>query len=356
MSSSPIPRADLIDVLSAARLGWSLAELRGRLRDPAPPHGPSHRTERALPLGAERTWGEQSIEVETAVATLAERLKVDFPIEQLSNQPSNLKGSASDRLRAVAEALTAARASSPAALSAAWDDVTQFFWSWDAAIQDEFAAAPSCSAAYQLGRGIAEIHWALDPGLTDDSDYRSWGFLLGDRRGEILEGLLVRLTNYYDPMTLHALRCSLGRWRALVESGLNRTTPNSLSALAGQAVIWHDLIVADRDGASLVAPSDVLRKPGEFLPVFRHLWPEALILGSGSLLLFFAAALLLSPGGQAAGAAIGILGILGVSGAALATRARAAAVGLLSTMRDQLYLDLAAENAFVGPRTSSRMR
>ena len=355
--SSAIDPADQAKVRSAARLGWSLAELRGRLRPAVIPTEARHRAENALPLGAERSNREKSIEVEAAVAALAASLNVDLGIDKLSGQPTHPACLASERLRTLSQELAAAQAgTSSEPLGAAWREVTNFFYAWDAAIQDSFAAEPHQSAAYQFGRGVAETRWALYQEITEDSDWRSWGFLLGSVRGQILDGLLARLADYYDPTTRHALSSSLGRWQALVLVGSNMSAPDTMAALKSQAFIWRDLIVGDRNGTGLVAPSDVLRKPGNFAPVLMHLWPEALVLGSSSLLLLFAAFLLSSSGNQTVGAVIGVLGILGVSGAALATRARAAAIGLLSQIHDQLYFDLAAEKAFVGPRSSSRAR
>jgi hypothetical protein len=75
---------DAADVLSALRLGWYLAEARGRNR-PGGPGGasaslPDH-ADHALPLRIERTKTELRIEVQTVVAQLANALGVDEPAD-----------------------------------------------------------------------------------------------------------------------------------------------------------------------------------------------------------------------------------------------------------------------------------
>jgi hypothetical protein len=355
----PTKPADLTLVLSAARLGWNVAELRGRLRpQPTTQVRSTHpRDDSALPLGAERTNLEKSIELEAAIGVAAEALHLDPDASKLSGEARDESGSASDRFTALSRALAKARkGDSQEVAKAAWERVADFFYAWDAKIQDGLVSEPHQSAAYQLGRGVAEIRWALDPTVQDDSDWRSWEFLLSPKRGRILDSQLARLTDYYDPTTRHALSSSMKSWRAVVATRSNRSAPATITDVQAQAFIWRDLIVGDSVGSSLVAPADILSRPGSFAPVFRHLWPEATVLGLGSLLLLIGASLVSSTGSQTMGAVVGLLGILGVSGAALATRARATAIDLLSQIHEQLYFDIAADQAFVGPGTRSRLR
>src|ERR1700752_5084229 len=71
---------DAKDVLSALRLGWCLAEMRGRNRPDGPPGDaatmPDHNYY-ALPLRIERSKTELRIEVQAVVAALAKELRVD---------------------------------------------------------------------------------------------------------------------------------------------------------------------------------------------------------------------------------------------------------------------------------------
>lgn len=71
---------DAHEVLSALRLGWSVAEMRGRNR-PGGPSGdisglPDH-IDHPLPLRIERGKTELRVEVQSVVAELAQELRVD---------------------------------------------------------------------------------------------------------------------------------------------------------------------------------------------------------------------------------------------------------------------------------------
>ncbi len=83
--------SDAERVLRALRLGWAMAELRGRLRPGhklvhLDPFVPKLRSEHALPLTGERGELEQLIEVEVAVGALAEQRALDFDVNQLTGQ------------------------------------------------------------------------------------------------------------------------------------------------------------------------------------------------------------------------------------------------------------------------------
>jgi hypothetical protein len=73
------------DVVTAMRLGWNLAEARGRNRPDAPPGAnaglpgpPSH----ALPLHIEQSPAELRIQAQGVVATMAKKLGVDLGIQR----------------------------------------------------------------------------------------------------------------------------------------------------------------------------------------------------------------------------------------------------------------------------------
>jgi integrase len=95
--------ADKDGVIGAFRLGWAMAEFRGRIRlgphDPAaPPVGEAARTDDALPLSAERRPCEQAIETREVLASLAGQLDVDVPVGELSDQDHERDKKASERL------------------------------------------------------------------------------------------------------------------------------------------------------------------------------------------------------------------------------------------------------------------
>ena len=71
---------DAHDVLAALRLGWSVAEMRGRNWPDGPPGeviGMPDRLDHPLPLRIERGKTELRIEIQSVVAELAQELRVD---------------------------------------------------------------------------------------------------------------------------------------------------------------------------------------------------------------------------------------------------------------------------------------
>jgi hypothetical protein len=355
--------ADRDLVLAAARLGWTLAELRGRLwHPPTAPPSEAKRGDNNLPLGQERTESEQLIEYGAVLDGLAALLGVNVPVERLTDHPKGLKGTAADWRRAAVGGVLRARKADPPdadAVTAALADATTFFYSWDAKIQDELAATPARSAAYQLARGVAEIRWHLDRHASGPTNRTSPEFLLGSKRGEVIDRLLDRLDSYYDPVTSHALRESLRQWRGFVPAPAAPAAPGATApavndawdnALWRQATIWHDLILGQREGAGLVSPRELLNRPGSILPIVRRLLPELAVMAVGAGLLLVAAALLASPDAQAPLAAvIAVLGVLGVTGAGISAKARASAMDLIATIRDELYQALVADKAVIRP-------
>jgi len=69
---------DAHDVLAALRLGWSVAEMRGRNRPDGPPGEVIGMPDRVdHPLRIERGKTELRIEIQSVVAELAQELRVD---------------------------------------------------------------------------------------------------------------------------------------------------------------------------------------------------------------------------------------------------------------------------------------
>ena len=173
---------DTADVLSALRLGWYMAEVRGRSR-PGSPVTPAeslpNRAGHMLPLRIERTPGELRIEAQAVIRKLAADLEVDTVT--VNGQPRNL----ADHVVQQAVALAGAK---PQAAPDVWRALALSIYQFDAHIQDALAAQSGTrSAAYQLGRGLAEVYWALDPAAQCDPPAPDcWTFLLGTQRcGEL---------------------------------------------------------------------------------------------------------------------------------------------------------------------------
>jgi hypothetical protein len=160
--------ADRDLVVTALRLGWTLAEVRGRNRLYPPPIDTSSfpRGDHALPLRYERSAPEQNIEAQVVVSYLAKRLEVDNPLGQPTSYPTAL----AQTLQALADA----RPKGGKDADDAWDNLAELIYHWDADIQDRLSAvSDSQNMGYQLGRGLSESYWALD-GATASS----WKVLL----------------------------------------------------------------------------------------------------------------------------------------------------------------------------------
>lgn len=274
---------DAYDVLSALRLGWSVAEMRGRNRPDGPPGevvGMPDHLDHPLPLRIERGKTELRIEIQSVVAELAQQLCVDDADHGTSysaalGEKTTLLAhtrapKAADALRqalgllgqqqpeqalqaltnglAVQQAVVARRRQALAAAQFArapeaavrheqaccagaeaglaalehvidtsaegqqssiaqhlnefavaarqpWADLAELMWQFDAHVQDRLAAlSESRAIGYQLGRGLADTYWALNPGQEHGS--ASWSFLLGERRCGELSRLTGRLAVY----------------------------------------------------------------------------------------------------------------------------------------------------------------
>src|SRR5215831_10933893 len=163
---------DALEVINALRLGWYVAEVRGRSRPggPRPPGDelPS-RGDHVLPLRIERTAPELRAEAQAILHKLSGDLGVDAVTD---HDPAQSRTAV---IGQQADALAAAEPQSAAAV-AAWQALT--------------AESDLRAAAYQLGRGLAEMYWALDPDAACDPLMpECWTFLLGAHRCEELTRL-----------------------------------------------------------------------------------------------------------------------------------------------------------------------
>jgi hypothetical protein len=454
---------DASKVMTAFRLGWYLAEVRGRNRPGGPPGSsarmPDH-IDHALPLRSERSPAELRIEAQSVITALAGDLHVDEEdgheasfgeaidnqakllahvrapvaadalqqgIDVLDKTPTRqarpvarevfaqLKQAIADqqvvvdrRWQAVADAEQALanaktedkaaaeatvkleqatadgeqkgllmlqnganalrhafgkQADSAAALQAglaalrsglqtltdaahqAWEDLAELLWEFDAHIQDELTAAgESQEVGYQLGRGLAETYWALDPAQVDGST--GWSFLLGAERCAELGRLVGRLGAYMGSYTAPAVAGTIVIWQSVArtpgwrgedQAGLDAAQ----QALYRQTRRWYELIVLGQDPTTLIKPYQlmtnyrtVLRALGLFLPQL-----VATIAGLGFLgILLF----LLSNDSKAAWAQTltGVLAAVGLSYAGLTGTVKSSAQAMLTRLRQDGYTDL----------------
>ena len=152
----------LSDAQDLIRLGWALAELRGRLEFGDSDIGRlqtslPRRTDQALPLADERSITEQLIAAKKLIVPLAERAKLSFDndgasIVDADGHPSTAACSVAVRVVQLADDVPEGHDSPERAK--AWHAFTEALYKWDARIQDTLAGSSfGGSTAYQLGRG-----------------------------------------------------------------------------------------------------------------------------------------------------------------------------------------------------------
>jgi hypothetical protein len=192
-----VVRADAAEqVQIALRLGWTLAEFRGRneliaLGADAPIEGvstPSDRPPHVLALGEQRSVHEREIEVERALDILIDHLGFQVDLHELTGYRGR-KGTARDEVRGLCIAL---REASPESRHQHWANLDKLLYGWDAKIQDELPGRTLALAwAYKLGRGLGEIAWSLHPQVPDAE--RRWRWMLGKVRRDTLSRYAERL-------------------------------------------------------------------------------------------------------------------------------------------------------------------
>jgi hypothetical protein len=424
---------DADDVLSALRLGWAVAEMRGRNRPDGPPGevvGMPDHVDHPLPLRIERGKTELRIEIQSVVAELARQLCVDDAPDGTKysatlNEKTKLLAharalKAADALRqalellvrqqpeqaekalntglAIQQAVVARRrealavvqfAQAPEAAVRAeqascaceeaglaalqhvidaiaqrqdpqpaitqhqdqlvvaarqpWDDLAELLWQFDAHVQDRLAALSESQAmGYQLGRGLAETYWALNPQQQDGSE--SWSFLLGQRRCGELERLTGRLAAYMGEYTASAIAGSLEVWRAVISTpGWMGDPTHTSQALYTQIRRWYELVVLGQDPTTLIGPAAVMRNYRTLTRAIQLFWPELIATAFG-LAALITLLFLVNVGGAAAWAKTlsGVLAAVGLSLAGLTGALKNSAQALSKRLRQDAYTDLVA--------------
>ncbi len=372
------PSAPGLEQLRAAlNLGWSMAELRGRLRygHVEPPGTVDYQFPRekfhALPIGGEHSLVEQQIATRVAVALLADGFGLDEPLPDRTEAPG-------DTVKALAidleEKLEAAEQDGrpPArpdtyppgsAVAQAWEAAAEAIYYWDEQIQDRLGVSAELYAAYQLGRGLSDAFWALNPDapaplatptLTSTAsppDPASWEFLLGPRRKLMLGAYLTLLEGALAPLSGPAVSGPLGRWCKLVaDEQVRRRSPDAQVALRGQLQNWRDVLLGSRDPTSFAKGFGVRLALRQALRVVQTL-PLETFLGAGGIALLGLAGYFLGASTQNTGTAIlaSVLGFFGVTGAGLLAWAKARAAVLSVRLREAFYRDIVEAQATVLP-------
>jgi hypothetical protein len=338
------------------RLGWAIAELRGRLgfgsRDPGRLiQAEPVRTDHALPLGEERTPDELLTEVKGVVAALATRTALTFKGDDMKDAEGNLptKGSCTGAQRVIELADAVPEDLGAATRTATWDAFTEALYQWDASIQNQLASATfGESSAYQLGRGLAESSWMLDP-ATDPNSISGWEHLFSAERCVALTRLLERLDPALPNLSVQATKGSLAAWRNLARDPAWRSLPLSPAYLRQQILIWRDLLVVGTDPQSLDKPS-MLQRISTIVPVLKALWLQLVLIVCFTVALALGAWLLTKYGHSGpSGEIVSGIGILGITTTSLSAKAKATGNSLVARLNTAVDADLVVAAATVVP-------
>jgi hypothetical protein len=368
---------ELEQLRGALNLGWSIAELRGRIRygHVEPPGTVDYQFPReefhALPIGGEHSLVEQQIATRVVVGLLADRFALNDPLPQRKEPPPDtIKALAMDLERKLEAAEKTSAPVRPDAYPAesevgkAWEAAAEAIYYWDEQIQDGLGVSAELLAAYQLGRGLADAFWALDPDAPEPATKPtvestlspphpgSWEFLLGPRRQQMLGAYLGLLEGAFAPLTGSAVRGPLLRWCALVgDRQVRNRSEAALVALRGQLHNWRDVLLGSRDPISFAKGFGLKLALRQALRVAQTLPLETFLL-LGGIALMAAAGYALGSDTTRTGTAVAasVLGFFGVTGAGLLARAKAQAAVLGVHLREAFYRDIVEAQATVLPK------
>jgi hypothetical protein len=341
----PVPE-DSPWVLSALRFGWYVAEVRGRNR-PAGPQPPADRLpsrlNHELPLHIERTATELRIEAQAVLHKLSGDLGVDTITVGRKQQ------SRTEIIDQQARALATAGPQQPAGV-AAWNVLAASIYDLDAHTQDILAArSDMCSAAYQLGRGLAEAYWALDPAAAcDPLTPHCWLFLLGEPRCGELARLTGRLSAYFNPFCPPAIAGTVRLWQSVASD--QQWRQGAQNYLYQQLRRWYELIILGQDPSTLIKPYELVKNWHTTLSVLRALWIQlATVIISLALVVWLITLIADDSSGAFVKSLLGVLGVAGLSTATFQARLKNSAQSLLTRIRQDAYTDLVAAQIAVAP-------
>ena len=270
--NQPSPE-DSATVLAAVRLGWCVAEVRGRNRPGGPPLGANVGRNRfgshELPLQIERTPAESRIAAQMVLISLATKLGVDQAADGAS---------LSHAVDSQSRALAAARANNdPAASAQEWASLAELLYRFDAYIQDTLSVQSDLQAGgYQLGRALAECYWALDPGAPSDERWGAWSLVLGPQRCDEIELLLGRLSAYLPPNAPRAITRSVRQWQQVAASPGHRQGAETW--LSRQVGVWYELAALGRDPGSYVRAYARLQNWQIAYQAIRFFWGQMVLI------------------------------------------------------------------------------
>jgi hypothetical protein len=350
------------DSAAALRIGWTLAEVRGRFDPRADQSDTPNPPPPALLLDAanERSAVERQVEAVKILATLSEGGggTTDLAVGVLSfgtewatgNNAEAIKAlKASGMLRYLAACLIWSRTkkdlsgtlgSNPPLDEANtdtpemwWNLLAMFLWAWDEAIQDQFATQTfGTASSYELGRGLAESYWALNPSAPA-GDPSSWSFLLGEDRVDALAENSRRLAPVIGTITAGAVESTVRSWGTVAKDPGDYVDPQK--KLKEQIICWRDLLVTGRDPLTMVDSHELEKVARRPWPLFRAFGWEIVLVLIGGLLIGLAAAYL----SKASATILSVLGAVGITASALVGWAKSNVQKVTDRVRDAVNLD-----------------
>lgn len=345
--------------MASVRLGWAISELRGRCR-PAPPPGssprPYARPPGALPLGSERSNSEAAIGVMATITSMAEIVAID-PKETASDGTTqiSLLGTARTKTMAIATKyaqLHALQANDTTGtgvglknhLDEGRKELSECLYKIDERFQDGIAAlGEPMFSGYQVGRGLADLYWAVDPIASDDA-ITSWSVIFGRQRVDLDNESLARLASELaSPFIPSAIAASLKAWEQTVGVPANRQLVGASSALHEQVTRYYDVLIGGRDPQSYVKPLSLIRQWRTLGRLIRAFGLQLALLAIGIGLVAWMTVLITNNNSNVlAQVVLGITSGLGISTAAVQTRMKNASQALLKKLRVVANGDLIA--------------
>jgi len=317
--ADPTPAAD---VRTAVRLGWAVAELRGRCWPDGPrpatsslPERPAH----TLPLRSQRPADAARLSAIRTLVSLAAGLQVPADDVEQALAPDK-----------------------------SWEEVSTYVFELDARIQDSLSTRSEAAAnAYLLARGLAECYWGLGPDSSwrfgDEDTGVSLRFLFGpDRRRELTRTLGRMESGQIHPLSAAAIAGSIEAWGSVADDPAWAAVPTLRGQLYEQVRRWYQLVVLGQDPTTLVKPYARLSGPHGVRRALRLYRPQ-ILLGFAALALiaaFFAVRNQIGSGWIAP--LFGALGLGGVALTGLLARAKNTAEKLATRLRQDAYTDLVA--------------
>ena len=336
------------------RLGWIFAELRGRHRQRLvgiPHDAPKprlRRTEYTPPLNYERSVGELDHQTLRVALHLADTLQLNPPVEKIPYHPATAVGTAADTLSALCSA--SASAQTDEEKKSAWNDLANFLYGWDTYLQDEIVGAASLdSAAYQIGRGLSEAYWALDPDALPD-DVRHWGSLLGTTRRAAFRRFLFQVAPSYDSLVISGIVSSLEAWGRVVDNKKAKLSATATAELRTQMDVWRVLLIDHIDPRSLIDSNTALRKAAGIMRLLRIFWPE--LTAAVVIIVLTILAVSLLPASTSLGARtaiVAVAGFLGITGATIFATVKAIANASIAKLRSALDAEMIRDAVTVIP-------